>query len=60
MTHTKIDDDKKYIADVLLYGTKNAKANLIATLIYCEKIFLLEKLQEEWGEDYYHSIVELV
>ena len=60
MTHTKIDDDKKYIADVLLYVTKNAKANLIETLIYFEKIFLLEKLQEEWWEDYYHSIVELV
>lgn len=61
MTHIKTDDEeRKYVSDVLLYGTKNAKANLISALIYCDKAFLLEKLKEEWGEDYYHSIVELV
>lgn len=60
MTRTKIDNNEQYIAEILLYGTKNAKANIIASLIFYEKIFLLEKLQEKWGDDYYFSIVEKV
>jgi len=60
MTHTKTDDNERYIAEILLYGSKNAKADVIANLICYEKLFLLEKLREKWGDDYYYSVVELV
>jgi hypothetical protein len=60
MIPTKIDDKEKYIAEILSYGSKIAKADIIASLIYYEKMFLLEKIREKWGDDYYYSVVELV
>lgn len=46
------------IVEILTYGDDNSKKKLIANLICNEKIFILKKIKEKWGDDYYNKIVE--
>jgi hypothetical protein len=53
-------DIEKMVAKVLSGDDIFAQRQIVCSLIYYEKIKILDQIRHSWGEDYWRKVVETV